>query len=244
MNKLSKLNKSYINPKLANEDDEEPLGKQILFQDHLPFFESTRKSRLITAYLDENIREAKYYRPLLQVIDSLEENDILQININSYGGYLDGAVALINSLQETGADVYTFIDGVAASAASLIALASPNLSVGPYASMMIHSATFGSFGKQSDVISHASFMDKKVKKLMQDIYMDFLTEQEMEEVFMGKEIWLNSEEIIERLETRAELQNARHEAEIAKAKEEQAQQEEAQAQEAKPKRKPRVKTSI
>jgi hypothetical protein len=86
-------------------------------------------------------------------------------------------------------------------------------------------------------------MDKKVKKLMQDIYMDFLTEQEMEEVFMGKEIWLNSEEIIERLETRAELQNARHQAEIAKAKEEQAQQEEAQAQEAKPKRKPRVKTS-
>lgn len=208
-------------PTLQEDEDEGLMKGNNLMQEHLPFFESTRKSRLITAYLDENIREAKYYRPLLQVIDTLEENDILQINVNSYGGYLDGAVAIINSLQETSADVYTFIDGVAASAASLIALASPNLSVGPYASMMIHSATFGSFGKQSDVISHASFMDKKVKKLMQDIYKDFLTDKELEEVFMGKEIWLNSEDIIQRLENRAEILQARYEAEQeAKAQEE------------------------
>ena len=105
------------------------------------------------------------------------------------------------------------IDGVAASAASLIALAAPSVAVSPYASMMIHAATFGAFGKQSDVISHASFVDKQVKGLMHDIYKDFLTEEEFQEVIVGREIWFDAEEIIARLKRRAELQEQRAKAE-------------------------------
>jgi ATP-dependent protease ClpP protease subunit len=215
--------------RMQEEDEDGPMLRNPFGSEHLPYFESSKKSRLITAYLDETIRESKYYRPLLQAIETLQQGDILQLNVNSYGGMLDGAVSIINSMQETEADVFCFIDGVAASAASMIALASPNLSVGPYASMMIHSATFGSFGKQSDVISHASFMDKRVKVLMQDIYEGFLTPKELDDVFMGKEIWLNSDEIIERLELRAEYQSKQQE-EAAKPK-----------PKAKPRSKPKVK---
>jgi hypothetical protein len=81
--------------------------------------------------------------------------------------------------------------------------------------MMIHAATFGAFGKQSDVISHASFVDRQVKALMHDIYKDFLTDSEFEEVIMGREIWLDSDEIIERLKKRTELQKLAQEKEKA-----------------------------
>lgn len=198
--------------KRNSDDEEENVGGNIQHI-HLPYFESTQTSRCIKAYLDENIKEAKYYRNWIQSVESLNEGDLVYLSVNSYGGYLDGAIAIINAIQSTDANVHVCIDGVAASAASLIALAAPSVAVSPYASMMIHAATFGAFGKQSDVISHASFVDKQVKALMHDIYKDFLTEEEFQEVIVGREIWFDSEEIIARLKRRAELQETRAKAE-------------------------------
>jgi len=202
---MNKLNKLYFG-KRNSEDEDESVYPFSNSQNHLPYFENTQTSRCIKAYLDENIKEAKYYRNWIQSVESLNEGDLVYLSINSYGGYLDGAIAIINAMRSTDANVHVCIDGVAASAASLIALAAPSVAVSPYASMMIHAATFGAFGKQSDVISHASFVDKQVKNLMHDIYKDFLTEQEFQEVIVGREIWFDSDEIIARLKRRAEVQ--------------------------------------
>lgn len=222
MQSTSKYIKSkYItNPVLARNDDEDEDGEVNIRSNsqYLPYFESTKTNRCIKVFLDENIREAKYYRTVLQGIDSLGEGDLVLLNINSYGGQLDGAIAIINAIENTDADVHASIEGVAASAASLIALASPSISVSPYATMMVHAATFGAFGKQSDVISHASFVDKQVRNLMGSVYKDFLTDKELEEVIMGKELWFDAEEIVRRLELRAELQEKRAKAEAKSTK--------------------------
>lgn len=206
--------------RVARNDDEDEDGEVNIRSNsqYLPYFESTKTNRCIKVFLDENIREAKYYRTVLQGIDSLGEGDLVLLNINSYGGQLDGAIAIINAIENTDADVHASIEGVAASAASLIALASPSISVSPYATMMVHAATFGAFGKQSDVISHASFVDKQVRNLMGSVYKDFLTDKELEEVIMGKELWFDAEEIVRRLELRAELQEKRAKAEAKSTK--------------------------
>jgi ATP-dependent protease ClpP protease subunit len=218
-NNERKVSKYKNNPALARNDDDEDDEVTVRGSlQHLPYFESTKTNRCIKMYLDENIKEAKYYRSWLQAVDSLGEGDLILININSYGGQLDGAIAIINAIQNTDADVHASIEGVAASAASLIALAAPSISVSPYATMMVHSATFGAFGKQSDVISHASFVDKQVRNLMGSVYKDFLTDKELEEVIMGKEMWFDAEEIVRRLELRAELQEKRAKAEAKSTK--------------------------
>lgn len=201
--------KNYQATNRNNSDEDEGLFPFGPNQAHLPYFESTQTTKMIKAFLDEDIKDAKYYRPLIHAIESANEGDLVYLSINSYGGYLDGAISLINAIQSTDATVHACIDGTAASAASLIALAAPSIAVSPYASMMIHAATFGSFGKQSDVMSHASFVDKRVKTLMANIYKDFLTESEFAEVLMGREIWLTAEEIVERLEKRNEINTKR-----------------------------------
>lgn len=202
--------KNYIT-RVARNDDEDEDGEINIRSNsqYLPYFESSKTNHCVKVPLDENIREAKYYRTVLQRIDSLGEGDLILLKINSYGGQLDGAIAIINAIENTDADVHASIEGVAASAASLIALAAPSISVSPYATMMVHAATFGAFGKQSDVISHASFVDKQVRNLMGSVYKDFLTDKELEEVIMGKELWFDAEEIVRRLELRAELQEKR-----------------------------------
>lgn len=218
MSNLSKFKNNNFKLKNARNDEDDddeniPRGAS----QYLPYFESTQVNRCIKVFLDESIREPKYYRTVLQGIESLGEGDVVLLSINNYGGQLDGAIAIINAIQNTSADVHACIEGVAASAASLIALAAPSISVSPYATMMVHSATFGAFGKQSDVISHASFVDKQVRSLMHSVYRDFLTDKELEEVIMGKEMWFDSEEIVRRLELRAELQDKRNKAEAKKA---------------------------
>ena len=200
------------------DDDDDDFTNPLLASQHLPYFQSTQTLRCIKAYIDEGVREAKYYRNLIHTIDSLGQDDAVYLSINTYGGHLDGAIAIINAIQNTDANVHCHIDGIAASAGSLIALASPSVSVSPYASMMIHAATFGAYGKQSDVISHASFVDKQVKGLMQDVYADFLTEKELADVIMGKEMWFNSEEIVARLQRREEIIQARHKKELSELK--------------------------
>ena len=218
--KYQQYNNFKIQVSRDDDDDEDDSPRNIRqgASIYLPYYESSKVNRCIKVPLDEMIREAKYYRNVLQGIDSLGEGDLVLLNVNSYGGHLDGAIAIINAMEMTDADVHCNIEGVAASAASLIALAAPSLSVSPYATMMVHSATFGAFGKQSDVISHASFVDKQVKTLMHSVYQDFLTVKELEEVLMGKEMWFDADEIVRRLEVRAELQEKRAKAEMKQMK--------------------------
>jgi ATP-dependent protease ClpP protease subunit len=218
MQNVNKFKNYKIKVSRNDDDDDESEVNIRTNHQYLPYFESSKVNRCIKVPLDENIKEPKYYRTVIQGIDSLNEGDLVLLNINSYGGQLDGAIALINAMDNTEADVHASIEGVAASAASLIALAAPSISVSPYATMMVHSATFGAFGKQSDVISHASFVDKQVRNLMNSVYKDFLTDKELEEVIMGKELWFDAEEIVRRLELRAELQEKRSKAEMKELK--------------------------
>ena len=204
----------YKNFTTSTKNNDEDLDEENIrtYSNQLPYFESTKTNRSIKVYLDEGIREAKYYRNVLQSMDTLNEDDLVLFSINSYGGQLDGAVALINAIESTQADVHCSIEGIAASAASMIALAAPSLSVAPYATMMVHCATFGAFGKQSDVMSHASFVDKQVRTLMNKAYRDFLTDKELEEMFVGKEFWFDADEIVLRLEKRCAMQDKRDKA--------------------------------
>ena len=213
-------NYKQVTPKLSDEEDEilVPNGMSQLY---LPHYVSTSQSTCVKVYLDEPIKEIKYYRNILNAIDSLGQDDAVLIKVDSPGGYLGSAMQIINAIQQTEAHVHVQIDGMAASAASLIALAAPSVSVAPYSSMMVHSASFGSAGHQSNVVTHSAFVDNQVKQIMKDIYSDFLTDKEFSEVMLGAELWFDSDQIIERLEKRAELQEKRHKKMMSEIKKQQ-----------------------
>lgn len=209
--------KNYKLVKNSISEEDEELVPNNLSHIHLPHYVSTSQSTCVKFVLDEGIREPRYYRNILNAIDSLGEGDAVLIKIDSGGGRLDSTTQIINAMQQTEAHVHVQIEGLAASAASLIALAAPSVSVSPYASMMIHAASFSSFGGQSNVVSHAVFTDNQVKALMKDIYQDFLSEKEFDDVLKGQEIWMDADEIVERLEKRVELQEKRYKQEQRKA---------------------------
>lgn len=84
--------------------------------------------------------------------------DLITVHINSLGGSAFDGIAIYNQLAKHPARVVVNIDGVAASAASVIAMAGDEINIAPGASIMIH-------GTQSMAEGSAEDMERQVKSL-------------------------------------------------------------------------------
>lgn len=101
----------------------------------------------------------------------------LNVHVNSPGGLVFGGLAIYNLLRQHDAPVHVIVDGIAASIASVIAMAGDTVVMAPHAMMMIHEAfgmTVGNaadhkqmaeiLGKESDAIAavYAERADKRI----------------------------------------------------------------------------------
>jgi len=155
--------------------------------------------------LDEEIKEPSYYRSALQILRSAQEGELVTVFINSPGGRLDSAIALIGAIRECEADVLAVLEGETHSAASLIALSCHGIHVKEYASMLCHPAFFGSVGTTQNVIDHVNFTTRQAEKVMRDVYKHFLSQTEIDELVRNREIWLDADQICDRLEIMHEM---------------------------------------
>jgi len=172
-----------------------------MIQDQCPVMHSTITTNVFDIILDDNIREPAYYRDAFQVFRQAQRGDRINLILNNSGGRLDSAVCFVNLMKETDAEVVAILEGETHSAASIIALNAHGIEVKPYASMMIHHASFGSGGTVQNVMDHVNFTSKQTERLIRETYQFFLTEAELDEVIRNREIWLTDEEIGERLDT-------------------------------------------
>lgn len=161
-------------------------------------------SRIHEVYLDSEIEEPSKYRDLISLLINAGPNDKVHLFINSNGGHLDTAGAIISGILSCQAEVTAFIMGACHSAASLITMYCHSIHVYDTAYMMIHTASFGSSGNTPTVKAHTDFTIKQCEKLMLDAYEGFLTKPEMDKVLNGIELWFNADEIKPRLKKRFE----------------------------------------
>lgn len=179
-----------------------------MMQDQCPVMHSTVTTNVFDIILDDNIREPSYYRDAFQVFRQAQQGDKIRMILNNSGGRLDSAVCFVNLMKETEAEVFAILEGETHSAASIIALNAHVIQVKPYASMMIHHASFGSGGTVQNVMDHVNFTSKQTERLIRETYKFFLTESELDEVIRNREIWLTDEEIGERLDLMFEARAA------------------------------------
>lgn len=95
---------------------------------------------------------------LIAEIDALNVDE-LYVRINSEGGAAFDGLAIANALLRNPAQVTTYIDGLAASAASIVALAGDTVVMSKYGQMMIHNASAGVMGTADDMRAAAKFLD-------------------------------------------------------------------------------------
>jgi ATP-dependent protease ClpP protease subunit len=84
----------------------------------------------------------------------------LTVRVNSPGGSVFQGVAIANALRAHPATVTVRVEGLAASIASVIALAGDRLIMAPNSMFMIHDASGGCWGQASDMEKMAEILDK------------------------------------------------------------------------------------
>jgi len=139
------------------------------------------------------------------VLGQLREAKASQINvrINSGGGDLFDGIAIYNLLRASGAKISVIVDGVAASAASVIALAADPgaLTIASGAFMMIHEARGGVYGTASELEGAAGLI-RKANATMSTLYSQAAAKRGVAvdaETFaklMAAETWLTGEEAL------------------------------------------------
>jgi len=162
-------------------------------------------------FLDEDVGAPAKYRELISLLYGASEMDVFNLIINSSGGAASSCGAIVEAIHGTDATVRAVLLGDCHSAASIIALNCDEVIVSDSATMMVHTAQFQTGGNTHMVKGYVDFSHKVINKLLDKTYTNFLTSEELDNVKKGHEIWLDSEEIGERLTKRAAIQQAEYE---------------------------------
>lgn len=88
------------------------------------------------------------------------ESSTIELHISSPGGDVFDGLAILNSLRQHKATVNVIVDGIAASAASFIAMAGEKVSMAPQSVMMIHDASGLVIGNSRDMHEMADLLEK------------------------------------------------------------------------------------
>lgn len=96
---------------------------------------------------------------IIAALDELEGEDI-ELHIASPGGYVDDALAIYTALRAYEGRVSVVVDGLAASAASWLAMAGDEIWMGPSSLMMIHGPWTWTSGDAAQLRADADVLDK------------------------------------------------------------------------------------
>lgn len=175
-----------------------------------PVFFSRPISWQHTFYLGQ-IEAPNVYSEWFEIIRSAGPDDVINININSVGGHYSTALQFRRAIMESVATIVCSIEGECHSAASLIYLSGDLFSVSEGSNMLIHDYSGIVGGKGSEMIRQIQHEKISIDKFLKDVYSEFLTEQEIQNVLSGQDIWFNDSSIIERTQKMVEIRDREQE---------------------------------
>lgn len=94
------------------------------------------------------------------VLDEISDASEIRLHINSPGGEVWEAIAILNALRRHPARIVAVVDGIAASAASFIATGADEVVMGRNSELMIHDAWGIGIGPAADLRDLADRLDK------------------------------------------------------------------------------------
>lgn len=135
---------------------------------------------------------AKNFIGDLKAIDAKK----IKLAISSNGGSVFDALAMYNALRQHAAEIEVTVMGVAASAASLVAMAGDKIFMPENAFMMVHNPLIGTYGNSEDLREMADVLDKIGESLISTyVARTGKTREEIKDL-LDAETWLNAEDAV------------------------------------------------
>lgn len=126
-------------------------------------------------------------------MDNHTFDPIIHLRINSYGGDVFSGLSTIDTIRSLKSKVYTYVEGAAASAATLISVSGARRIIGKNSLMLIHqlsSVCSGTFERLQDENEN----NKRIMNLIKSIYKQY-TKIPMKELdaILKRDLWLDSD---------------------------------------------------
>lgn len=145
-----------------------------------------------------------------EFLNQLDGTENINIHINSGGGSVFGGIAIYNMLRRNNAHKTVYVDGLAASIASVIMMAGDEIVMPKNATVMIHkpSASYFFTTKNADDLrKDAESLDTCQEAIMQTYMTKAKVDKEEIEQKVNDETWLTGEEAAELFDIKVEETN-------------------------------------
>jgi ATP-dependent Clp endopeptidase proteolytic subunit ClpP len=151
-------------------------------------------------YADIDVETCLHLNALLKKIDkeiAHHPEPIIHLHINSFGGSVLAALATIDTMRQLKCKVYTYVDGGAASAATLISCVASKRLIGEHSYMLIHQVRGESGGKleemEDEIINTRQFM-----QMIKGLYKKHtkLKDKKMDEL-LKSDLWIDAKTCLE-----------------------------------------------
>lgn len=123
----------------------------------------------------------------------------IEVRINSQGGDVFSGMAIYNALRQSKEDITIYIDGVAASIAGIIALCGKPLYMSPYAKLMLHNVSGGTYGNAKELRQMADQMEVLQSNLATMIAgrLGMEADNVAKKYFDGQDHWITANEALD-----------------------------------------------
>lgn len=138
------------------------------------------------------VDSAGFVRDLMSI-----RSKVIRVHLNTPGGYVFDGVAIYNALRNHSAKIETYIEGLAASIGSIIAMAGDKIYIAENAFLMIHDPFIVAVGDAEELRKTADLLSK-IKESLLDTYVKRTGQDRATvEKWMSDETWFNAKESVE-----------------------------------------------
>lgn len=165
------------------------------------FWNFTDEGEVRTLRIEGQIADETWFGD--EVTPQLFKNDLLAgtgditLWINSPGGDVFAAAQIYNMLMDYQGDVHVIIDGLAASAASVIAMAGATVSMSPVAMMMIHNPWTFAQGEAKDMAKVIEMLGEIKESIINAYELRTGLSRTKISHLMDSESWFNAKKAVE-----------------------------------------------
>lgn len=153
----------------------------------------------------DDIVSPDQFSDAIQVLNAATEDHEVVIELQCNGGSLDATDRFIHAMRDCKAPIHCIATGGCHSAATLILLECNSFELSQGFNALIHNGSLGNGGNYNEYVAKAAHDVVHMRKRMESAYRGFLSESEMESMFDGKDIWLDSEGWVARHNARNEM---------------------------------------
>ena len=138
-----------------------------------------------------------YPKKVQQAIENDEDEEII-LDVASNGGDVFSASEIYTMLKSSGKNIVVNIQGLAASAASVISMAGNTVNISPTAQLMIHKASVIGAGNADDFEHEANVLNGIDESIASAYELKTGMKQEDLLQMMASETWLNAKEAVDK----------------------------------------------